>query len=288
MSIDSEKLRLWLEGPDFLKEEECKWPSLQIEIPSLCDDDLELKRRKSQIHIVVQEDVLQSLLSRYSSLYKLQTSVACLLRFKYHLRTRINKLPTKKYAKECLTVKEIANATKEVVKVIQREAFPKELVILQRITREPTRSSSDRKFLRGRLNCTGYASPLRKLSPFLHDGVISVGGRLNDACIPFSAKHPMILPSKHPVTDLIVKDYHEKEGHVGAGHVLASLRQRFWILRGNATVRRVLGKCLKCRLWNSNPFDQIMAQLPWPRVSPYSPPFSSVGVDVFGPILVKV
>ncbi|XP_067030756.1 uncharacterized protein [Acropora muricata] len=216
------------------------------------------------------------------------TSVAWLLRFKDHLRTRINKLPTKKYAKGCLTVKEIASATKQIVKVIQREAFPKELVILQRITREPTRSSSDRKFLRGRLNCIGYASPLRKLSPFLHDGVICVGGRLNDACIPFSAKHPMILPSKHPVTDLIVKDYHEKEGHVGAGHVLASLRQRFWILRGNATVRRVLGKCLKCRLWNSNPCVQIMAQLPWPRVSPYSPPFSSVGVDLFGPILVKV
>jgi len=288
LSIDSEKLRLWLQGPDFLKEEEYEWPSLQIEIPSLCDDDLELKRRKSQIHIVVQEDVLQSLLSRYSSLYKLQTSVAWLLRFKDHLRTRINKLPTKKYAKGCLTVKEIASARNEIVKVIQREAFPKELVILQRITREPTRSSSDRKFLRGRLNCIGYASPLRKLSPFLHDGVICVGGRLNDACIPFSPKHPMILPSKHPVTDLIVKDYHEKEGHVGAGHVLASLRQRFWILRGNATIRRMLGKCLKCRLWNSNPCDQIMAQLPWPRVSPYSPPFSSVEVDFFGPILVKV
>ncbi|KAK2551629.1 hypothetical protein P5673_027396 [Acropora cervicornis] len=290
LSIDSEKLRLWLEGPDFLKEEECKLPSLQIEIPSLCDDDLELKRRKSQIHIVVQEDVLQSLLSRYSSLYKLQTSVAWLLRFKDHLRTRINKLPTKKYAKGCLTVKEIASATKEIVKVIQREAFPnpfpsKEFPI-DEITREPRRSSSDRKFLRGRLNCIGYASPLRKLSPFLHDGVICVGGRLNDACIPFSAEHPMILPSKHPMTDLIIKDYHEKEGHVGAGHVLASLRQRFWILRGNATVRRVLGKCLKCRLWNSNPCDQIMAQLPWPRVSPYSPPFSSVGVDFFGPILV--
>ena len=183
---------------------------------------------------MVQEDVLQSLLLGYSSLYKLQTSMTWLLRFKDHLRTRINKLPTGKRDK-CLTVKEIASATKEIVKVIQREAFPKELVILQRIKREPTRSSSDRKVPRRRLNCIGYASPLRKLNPFLHDGIICVGGRLSDSCTPFSAKHPMILPSKHPVTDLIVKDYHEKEGHVGAGHVLVSLRQRFWILRGNAT-----------------------------------------------------
>ena len=29
-SIDTEELRLWLEGPDFLKEEESWWPSLQI------------------------------------------------------------------------------------------------------------------------------------------------------------------------------------------------------------------------------------------------------------------
>ena len=114
------------------------------------------------------------------------------------------------------------------MKVIQQEAFPRELVILQRITQEPTRHSSERKRLRERLNCIGYASPLCKLSPFLHDGVICVGGRLNNASIPFSAKHPMTLPSKHPVTDLIIKDYHEKEGHVGDGHVLASLRQRFW------------------------------------------------------------
>ncbi|XP_068738988.1 uncharacterized protein [Montipora capricornis] len=287
LSIDSEKLQFWLEGPDFLKEEEHKWPSLQVQIPSLRDDDLELRRRKSEVHTVVQEDVMQSLLSRYSSLYNLQTSVAWLLRFKDHLRVRIIKLPTEKYIKGGLTVKEITRATKEVVKVIQREAFPKELVILQRITQEPTRRSSERKRLRETLNCIGYASPLRKLFPFLHDGVICVGGRLYNASISFSAKHPMILPSKHPVTDLIIKDYHEKEGHVGACHVLASLRQRFWILRGNAAVRRVLGKCLKCRFWNSSPCDQIMAQLPCPRVSPFSPPFSSVGVDFFGPILVK-
>ena len=88
-------------------------------------------------------------------------------------------------------------------------------------------------------------------------------------------------------TDLIIRDCHEREGHVGAGQVLASIRQKFWILRGHAAVRRVIGKCLKCRLWKAKPCEQIMASLPSARVTPCVTPFSSVGVDYFGPMLVK-
>ena len=287
-NIDPVKLRFWLGGPDFLKEEESRWPKQPEQLPDLCKDDCELRRKRSHVHTVVQDDVLQSLLSRYSSLYKLQTPVAWLLRFKDYLRVQINRLPAGKCFEGNLKVGEITRATKEIVRVIQRKTFPKELAILQRTPQESTTPSSDRKSIRGKLNCIGYASPLRKLSPSIHDGIICVGGRLNRAPFPFSAKHPMILPSKHPVSDLIIKDYHEKEGHVGASHVLASLRQKFWILRGHAAVRRVIGKCIKCRLWNSSPCEQIMAQLAYPGVSPRGPPFSSVGVDFFGPILVKV
>ena len=69
--------------------------------------------------------------------------------------------------------------------------------------------------------------------------------------------------------------------------MLASVRQKFCILRGHAAVRRVIGKCLKCRFWNARPCEQIMAPLPNARVSPCLPPFSFVGVDYFGPMLVK-
>ena len=65
----------------------------------------------------------------------------------------------------------------------------------------------------------------------------------------------MILPSKHHVTDLVIRDCHEREGHVGAGQVLASVREKFWILRGHAAVRRVIEKCLKCRFWNARPCE---------------------------------
>lgn len=49
-------------------------------------------------------------------------------------------------------------------------------------------------------------------------------------------------------------------------------------------MRRVVGKC---RFWNARPCEQIMAPLPSARVNHCLPPFSSVGVDYFGPILVK-
>ena len=97
----------------------------------------------------------------------------------------------------------------------------------------------------------------------------------------------MILLMKHHVTDLVLRLCHERKGHAGARQVLTSLRQNFWILRGHAAVRRVLGKCLKCRFWNTRPCEQIMAPFPKARVKPCLSPFSSVGVDYFGPIMVK-
>ena len=69
----------------------------------------------------------------------------------------------------------------------------------------------------------GYVSALQKLNPVMVDGVISVGGHLERAPIGLSAKHPMILPSKHHVTDLMIRDCHKREGHIGAGQV----RQKF-------------------------------------------------------------
>ena len=51
-------------------------------------------------------------------------------------------------------------------------------------------------------------SPLAKLKPFLNDGVLRVGGRLDRADLNYDAKHPMILPGKHRVTEMIILHYH--------------------------------------------------------------------------------
>ncbi|KAF6773398.1 hypothetical protein AHF37_07810 [Paragonimus kellicotti] len=89
------------------------------------------------------------------------------------------------------------------------------------------------------------------------------------------------------MTDLIISHYHKTNGHVGTLQVLSELRTRYWILQGQAAVRRVLSTCSHCRRWHSRHGRQVMAPMPEDRLFPDRPPFSAVGIDYFGPLLVK-
>ena len=51
--------------------------------------------------------------------------------------------------------------------------------------------------------------------------------------------------------------------------------------------KRVLKECMMRRKLRGNPQVQRMADLPFDRVTPGKPPFSFVGVDCFGPFVVK-
>ena len=127
-----------------------------------------------------------------------------------------------------------------------------------------------------------------KLRPWLDKrGIFRVGGRLEYAPINFQAKHQILLPSNHHLSGLIIMEHHELVGYFGQEYVLASLRQRFWIVKGRATVRRVIGRCLTCRRQNAVRGQQLMASLPEDRLTPDQPRFASVGIDFFVPFYVK-
>ncbi len=129
----------------------------------------------------------------------------------------------------CLSVADLKEATKAVIQNVQRETFSVELKALEAGNK-----------IKG-------SSSICKLHPILLDGLIRVGGRLNKAQIDFDTKHPVILPYDHHVTGILIRDCHEREGHVGREQVLCSLRERYWIVKGNAAVRKVLKKCITCR-----------------------------------------
>ena len=150
---------------------------------------------------------------------------------------------------------EIERATVVIVKIIQKCEFHDLYYELD--------ASSEQS-----INCKIVNKQLAKLHPFMHDGIIRVGGRLQRFSSSFDAKHQKLLPSKHPVTDLIIHHYHSLSGHSGTMHVLSAVREKFWILKGHATVKRVLSNCRECRRWKAKVGEQLMSPLPEFRVNP--------------------
>ncbi|GFU42718.1 hypothetical protein TNCV_3139181 [Trichonephila clavipes] len=50
-------------------------------------------------------------------------------------------------------------------------------------------------------------SPLRSLHPFIDEhGLVRVGGRLQNSQLQFNSKHPIILPSQHSISELLIKE----------------------------------------------------------------------------------
>ena len=131
-------------------------------------------------------------------------------------------------------------------------------------------------------------SAIYKLDPMKVGGLLYVGGRSRQAPIPHPAKHQITLPNKHDhVVVLIVRYYHLMSGHSGVEHVLSMIRGKFWILKARTVVRRVVIDCFDCKGWQAPLGKQKMADLPTDRVTPAKPPFTFVGIDCFGPFLLR-
>ena len=96
----------------------------------------------------------------------------------------------------------------------------------------------------------------------------------------------IILPRNHPVTEKIARHVHCFIGHERA-HVIAKLREVFWIPQIRVLVRVILNQCIKCKRVLARPMAQQMAPLPAARLMAYEPPFSYTGMDLFGPLYVK-
>lgn len=130
-------------------------------------------------------------------------------------------------------------------------------------------------------------SNLAPLSPFIDgDGVIRVGGRLQNASIPYANQHPAILPKGSIITDMIVRSEHIKLLHAGQRLVLSSIKQRFWIVDGLRTVKKIIHKCVVCHRLKATAASQLMGSLPSARVNACRP-FEKVGIDFAGPVSVK-
>ena len=110
-----------------------------------------------------------------------------------------------------------------------------------------------------------------------------MGGRIDRAIQTNDERHLLILPWSHHAVDLLVKHVHSEVKHQGRHLTQGKLRSKgFWILGGKRLISKVIHQCLVCRKARGKFQEQLMADLPTERVNP-SPPFTNVGIDVFGP-----
>ena len=70
--------------------------------------------------------------------------------------------------------------------------------------------------------------------------------------------------------------------------MLSQVRLKFWIVNGKSAVKFYLRDCLYCAFRRAKFGQQIMASLPFKRVSSGGRPFSVSGVDFWGPEFVYV
>ena len=72
-------------------------------------------------------------------------------------------------------------------------------------------SATDRGLAKQRNSSMKTTSSLYRLDPFLdsHD-VQHLGGRIKHADVPYDLKHPVILPKKSHIPELIIRHYHHQ------------------------------------------------------------------------------
>ena len=281
------KNQRWLEGPDFLHlNEEC-WPTGPEICTASLENDKEVKHEKAKVFTTSKtedenRDMVGELLESYSSWFRLKKAIAYLLRIRNFLRSKAGHDISfdRSDMKQPIAVEEMNKAEEAIIRHIQTKHFKDEYAFLQQTTEGSTERSVKKEM---------KDSPLSRLDPEITEhGLLCVGGRLERSPVSDGIKHPLLLPKKHHVVILLIRNFHEQSGHSGREYVLSLMKEKFWIMGGRNAVNEVLRNCLICKRQSARPGEQKMSDLPTERVTPSKPPFTYVGVDCFGPFYVKL
>ena len=232
-------------------------------------------------------------LNHVSDWYRAQKIIALCLRLKVRLRRKEVKKPdlssthnVQPLPRLIVSLSELEEAKKEILRAIQREHFGNEIRVLMSL--KVKEKDVSRKMARNRNKEIKKYSLLYRLDPFLDDdGLVRVGGRIKRANFPLTITHPIVIPRKSHITNLLIQDCHLKVNHMGRGSTHNQLRQRgYWIIGGTSAVSNMIAKCVVCRRLRGFLQNQKMSELPKDRIEP-SPPFSYCAVDFFGPFTIK-
>lgn len=248
-----------MNGPTYL----CKNYEIQdqesdnVEFP-LIDEESDKEIRKTLIttcanNVQTTRSKFCEGLERFST-WKRLVNVICLMKQSIRLRKCSTKAVTFSESEQC------------VISLIQKEVFADEIQCIKE-NRHLSKNSQ-----------------IAALGPVVDaNGMLRVGGRLRNLNLDEYEKNPLIIPNNHHATLLIVRHYHQLNKHQGRHFTEGAVRSAgLWIIGLKRIINSVIHKCVPCRKSRGKFEIQRMADLPNDRIQP-CPPFTNVGVDVFGP-----
>ncbi|XP_057335050.1 uncharacterized protein LOC130673853 [Microplitis mediator] len=241
----------WFQGPSWLSQSSNFWPTnptLETQGPL---ETLELQC------LVIQSEP-SVIFNRFSSYSKLINVISLCLPWRSSSIFKTNRV----------SVAERHQTETRILHLIQQEQFGSEISNLE--NSKPVKSAK-----------LGAFDPY-----FGNSGLLQVGSHLKNFDLTRSQKHPILLPSHHYVTDLIIRDTHQRMHHAGILSTLFAIRQRFWLLDDKNQVRKIVRKCVVCIRHRPEPIQYKMADLPRFQVQG-SYAFEHTGLDFCGPFLIK-
>ncbi|KAL0150932.1 hypothetical protein M9458_053851 [Cirrhinus mrigala] len=196
-AADLAQNRLWWRGPESFTHAYSK----EAEETCLAEVNTELR---SKYQVTVQfggveptEPLLD--LAKYSKLKTVLRITAWIKRFITNTRSRC------KIQGE-LSTNELITAEIYWVRITQEQSFSKEMHLLK---------SSQ---------MVDKDSKIKDLNPFVDEnGLICVGGRLQQSEFSFREQHPWVLPTKSRYSELLVQSYHERVMHSGVRDTLVQV-----------------------------------------------------------------
>ncbi|XP_018406270.1 PREDICTED: uncharacterized protein LOC108782486 [Cyphomyrmex costatus] len=256
----------WWEGPSWLRLTPEKWPKEDEEVneTSVNEELRKTPMRPQKALFKENENVILSnliensreenipwYLQRYSSYVKTLRLIAWISRFLNNSR-KIQVINNEK-----ITAKEIIAAELLLCRLAQKESFK------------------------------GAKDPrLQKLNVFEDKGLLRTKTIISNRQDNFDFKNPIILDTKHLLTERIIHYTHVKLNHAGINITMNNLHEKFWIIQTRKAIRSVIYKCKICRGHSAKIMEAPPAVLPEDRVRDANT-FEKTGIDFAGPLFLS-
>ncbi|KAK3093009.1 hypothetical protein FSP39_009964 [Pinctada imbricata] len=254
---------IWITGPSFLAHGKSLDPSQTYD---LVDPETDQEVRKNVVSLKTAFLLPKFWCGRFERISKWTGLVRGIMVIKRMLARRASKEVNELDLKE--------NVQNFIIKQVQLERYPDDIHAISN-GKGPPRNST-----------------LLSLNPVMdQNGILRVGGRVSQSNMILDgnvATKPIIIPKDHHIGLLLVRHFHDQVHHQGRHITEGAIRSAgYWIVGCRRLVNSVIQSCLECRKLRGKLGWTQMAELPHDRLEP-GPPFSFVGVDVFGPWPVVV